>query len=163
MSAQLQEQPSLRTTFQRETVAACMDEGRPLLEAHWREIAHYQDIPLSVDELCYRAMDNNGSLRLYTARRDGKMIGYGVFMVRANPHYSTSLQAVQDILFVLPEYRASRMPLKFLRWCDEQLRADGVQVVYHHVKLAHDFGRLLQYIGYEPVETVYARRLDKWE
>jgi hypothetical protein len=35
---------------------------------------------------------------------------------------------------------------------------DGVQVIYHHVKCAIDFGPLLKVLGYEQVETVWAKR-----
>ncbi len=50
---------------------------------------------------------------------------------------------------------------RFIQWCDEQLTAEAVQVVYQHVKLAYDFGSLLTRLGYEPIETVWGRRLDR--
>ena len=68
---------------------------------------------------------------------------------------------MQDILFLLPEFRGSTVGFRLVKFCDEQLRAEGVQVVYQHVKNAHPMlGAVLSRVGYEPVETIYAKRLD---
>lgn len=156
------------TQFARESFTGrLIDEIEPLCDLHWREVAHYPDIPLEPDWSVYAGAERAGTLRVFTVRDEralyyGKpqLVGYAVFFVRANPHYASSLQAVQDILFVLPEVRGS-VGYRFLKWCDEQLRAEGVQAVYHHVKQAHNFGRLLERQGYELVDLIYAKRLDR--
>src|SRR5699024_275904 len=92
--------------YRAEPVARVWGELLPLLEAHYHEVAHYQDIPLCPDRERYEAVEANGMLRLYTARDDaGALVGYAVFFVQTNAHYATSLQAVQDVLFVHPDYR----------------------------------------------------------
>jgi hypothetical protein len=138
-----------------------LDAAMPLLEAHYREIAHYQDIPLSIDREVYLAAAASGQVRVFLCREDGALQGYAVFFVRANPHYSTSRQAVQDVLWLHPSLRHQMLGARFIAFCDEQLRRSGVQCVYHHVKLAHDFGSTLRRLDYEPVETIWVRRLDK--
>ena len=141
-----------------ESVQNVEQEIRPLLAAHWREIAHYQDIPLVPDwDFYLRAQ----TVRVYTARDDGRLIGYGVFFVSHNRHYMTSVQGVQDILFILPEYRGRTVGPRLIRFCEEQVKAERAQCVYHHVKCANDFGPLLRAMGYEEVETIWAKRLDK--
>ena len=50
---------------------------------------------------------------------------------------------------------------RFIRYCDEQLRAQGVQAVYHHVKAKQSFGPTLTRQGYELVDLIYAKRLDR--
>lgn len=144
--------------YARESVADVAAEIQPLLEAHWREIAHYQDIALKPDWDFYRQAK---TVRVYTARADGTLIGYGVFFVSHNKHYMGSLQAVQDILFVAPEYRGRTVGPRLIRFCEDMLREEGAQCVYHHVKVAHDFGPLLRAMGYEEVDTIWAKRLDK--
>ena len=144
--------------YAREMVTAGEAEIRPLLVEHWREIAHYQDIELDPDWEFYRAAK---TVRVFTARDGGRLVGYGVFFVGPNKHYRRSIQAVQDLLFILPEYRGRTVGPRLVKYCDEQLRAEGAQVVYHHVKCAHDFGPLLAHLGYERVEGIYAKRLDR--
>jgi len=145
--------------FQLEKIAKVKVELEPLLYAHWREIAHYQDIVLNPDWDHYIAGDENGLLRCFTARDEEEdLVGYAIFWVRPNAHYKDSLQAAQDVLFIHPTRRG--FGAKFILWCDDQLAAEGVQAVYHHVKAAHDFGSMLERFGYEVVDLIYARRLD---
>jgi len=133
-------------------------EAMPLLFAHKGEIAHFADIPLEPDVAMYSAVDAAGALRCFTARRDGALIGYCLFFVRPNPHYASSVQAVQDVLYLDPERRGIT-GYRFVRWCDEQLAAEGVEVVYHHLKAKHDHPALMRALGYEVVDYIYARRL----
>jgi hypothetical protein len=49
--------------------------------------------------------------------------------------------------------------MRLIEHADAQLAAEGVQVVFQHVKTAHNFGPLLERLGYEHVENVYAKRL----
>lgn len=142
--------------------AALWDEAWPLLVEHWREIAHYPDIPLSPDQATYTASAAAGIVRVFTARTpSGALVGYALFFVRPNPHYAESLQAAQDVIYLHPSMRGFN-GIKFLRYCDEQLQAEGVQVVYQHVKVraGQDFGPILERMGYERIDAIYGRRLD---
>lgn len=91
--------------------------------------------------------------------RLGRLVGYALYFVRANPHYKSSVQAVQDVIYLDPSVRGGT-GYKFIAWCDAQLASEGVQAVYHHVKAKHDFGKLLERQGYELVDYIYAKRLD---
>jgi hypothetical protein len=145
-------------TFQLESMESVIEEIKPLIEKHWEEIAHFKDIPLDPDYDSYGAGERLGKLRIFTVRLEsGELIGYAVFYI-GSLHYQSTKTASQDILFVLPEHRGLT-GYRFIEYCDNQLRAEGTQVVYQHVKVAHDFGPLLRRIGYEAVDTLYARRL----
>ena len=145
--------------FTKELNSSCFDEAKPLLEKHYQEIAHFKDIPLDPDWPAYIEMLKVGALRCYSARNsEGQLVGYAVFVVRRALHYVTSIQAFQDILFILPEYRGRGK--KFILWCDEQLKSEGVQLVYHHIKAEHNFGPMMKRIGYSLVDLIYYRRLD---
>lgn len=145
----------------REHIRDVWDEIAPLTQQHYAELAHFQDIPLNPDRQSYEIAEAHGSLRTFVLRDAGRLIGYAIFFVARNSHYRDSLQARQDVLFLLPEYRGRRVGMTFIDACDAALRSEGVQAVYQHVKLAHDFGPLLLALGYEAVEKVYARRLDR--
>ena len=160
-------------TYQRERAVDLWDEILPLLELHWREIATYPDIPLDPDVDRYNAMDEAGFLRCYTARAErqedaGKdirhidLIGYAVFSVASNMHYRSSRIAVQDVLFIAPAHRNTKAGLGLIRFSECALSAEGVRVVYQHQKVAHPaLGVILERRGYECVENIWAKRLDK--
>jgi GNAT superfamily N-acetyltransferase len=144
--------------FQRERAQAIFEEIAPLLKKHWEEIAHYKDIPLEPDFDLYKRIEDTGGLRAFTARDEaGAVVGYAVFFLKTNPHYKSSLQAVQDVIFIDKERRG--FGRHFIAWCDEQLKADGAEAVYHHVKSAHNWGSVLEKMGYQLVDLIYARRL----
>lgn len=165
--------------FAREPLtAALLDESSALTAQHWDEIAAHKDIPLDVDVESYLNAEASGLVRCYTVRADihrtravgggqwvhqvGELTGYAIFFVRTNMHYRTSLQATQDVLYLHPSVRGTGDGLKFLAWCDEQLQAEGVQVVYHHAKPGHPAlaAALISKLGYSLAESIYARRLD---
>lgn len=132
----------------------------PLLERHWKEVSAFLDIPLKPDFAKYVLMEQAGTVRNFIATLEGQLIGYAVFFVHPNIHYSTSLQAVQDVIYLEKSERGLGIGKSFIGWCDEQLRAEGVQVVYHHVKDKLNFGPMLETLGYKRIEAVYGRRLD---
>lgn len=149
-------------TIQSERVANIWAELDPLLVEHWREVAHYQDITLDVDRERYESLEESGKLRCFTARVEGKLVGYLVYFVNTNAHYQGSLQAVQDVFFVDPEHRGSRLGAELLVASHWHLMSEGVQVVMQHVKVKQslDFGPMLKTLGYEHVEAIYCKRLD---
>lgn len=141
--------------FARENIAGVVAEIRPLAVAHHREVGEYPDIPIELDLGRYQAAESIGALRIFTARREGKLIGYAVFFVQANAHHRQSLQAALDGIFLAERGEGFR----FIRWCDDELVSEGVEVVLHAVKASNDYGRMLERIGYTIMDHVYSRRL----
>lgn len=135
-----------------------VDEMIPLLKNHWREIAHYQEIELDPDWDSYFKLQESGLLRVFTVRDEGKLKGYAAFFVRPNIHYRQSKQANQDVIFLSKEVRGGTGS-KFIDFCDNQLADEGCEVVYHHVKAAHNFGPLLESKGYKLIDLIYGRKL----
>jgi GNAT superfamily N-acetyltransferase len=149
-------------TVREETFAECWDDAQVLFVQHFREISTHQDIPLSINRAFYEGAAEIGRLVIVVARDDRQLVGYAVFYVAPHPHYDGCLTAVQDVFYVDPARRGGSIGWRILGYSEEILRLRGVQVVHHHVKLAHPMlGRLLERKGYAPVETLYSRRLDQ--
>lgn len=145
--------------FQIEKLKDIFNEMLPLFEKHWEEIAHFKDIKLEIDKESYFKMEEIGLLRIFTAREeDNSLAGYAVFIIKHNLHYKSSLQALQDVLYIDKEKRG--FGAKFILWCDKQLKQEGVQVVYHHIKAAHNWGKMIERLGYQLQDLIYCRRLD---
>ena len=136
-----------------------IEELKPLIESHDNELSHYKDIKLKPDFEAYKTAYKIGLIRFYTARKlvGDKLLGYNLFWLRANAHYSDSLQAVQDVVYIDKSERG--FGNNFIKWCDSELKKIGVEVVYQHMKAAHSFGPMLERMGYELVDLVYAKRL----
>ena len=148
-------------TFQREQYTEAFgQEVQPLAEMHNKEIGGVlSDLSVRVPQEMYEQFQATGVLRLYTLREDGEVKGYNTFMVMQHPEYGLPM-AQHDAMFLHPSVRVGFNAIKFLRWCDEQLKADGVAVVTQHVTAALDFGAMLRRAGYRHHETIYIKRLN---
>ena len=149
---------ALSIEFKRENVKLVWDEIMPLLEKHWQEVAYYKDVPLDPDREFYQKADELGRARVYTVRKHGELVGYAIYFVGAEVHYRSLKQATQDLIFILKEHRGI-FGRAFIRWCDEQLKAEGVNTVLCHVKVDHDYGVVFERLGYTFVDKIYYRRL----
>lgn len=144
-----------------ENLAAFWPDAQSLLRHHWEEIAAHKDIPLTVNLRVYEQLEAEHHLCIVAARASGRLVGYAVFFVSPHPHYKTSLQAQEDVIYLHPALRGSGYGRELLRASERVLRRRGCQLVHHHVKIAHPaLGLLLQTEGYQPVETIFSKRLD---
>lgn len=149
------------TTYQREYFEGAYADALPLLKKHWAEISTNLDIALNVNEEAYRHSEANDLLRIYTARDGMVMVGYVALFVHKNLHYQQSLCATQDVFYVDPNHRGRMLGLRLIKFVEDQLRLEGVQVINQHVKIKHPaLGYLLERSGYTAVEKIYQRRLD---
>lgn len=146
--------------FARERFADVIEEGKPLLMQHWAEIAVHKDIPLDPEWSFYQAMDDAGALKIFTARKDGVLIGYAVFVVRPrHAHYAISW-AVNDIVWIHPDHRNMGVGSAFAAYWDAALRDLGVTVVSIDTKVAHPaLMYLLKDCGYATVVCGMEKRL----
>ena len=143
-----------REPFTREV----FEELLPLFQLHQLEVAPFKDIPLDPNVDQYVAMEDAGIIRLYTARDStGECVGYSLFTLLHHPHYRTSLQALQDIVFIRKDRRG--FGGQFMLWCDKMLEADGCMASFIHVNVNHDFGPMLESIGYSLLEKSYVKRM----
>ncbi len=142
-------------THQAESFSECLDELRALFRLHWNELVEFDDFPFDPDEQFYCL---SPAVRLFTARLEGDVIGYAIFFVSNNKHSKSILNAAQDALYLLPEYRGTGHGRRFVEFCTEQLMNEGCQVVWVTTKPRNSFAPMLEGIGFSVVETVYAKR-----
>lgn len=147
--------------YQLETVASIRASGiEELFERHRLELSHYPDLALDVDWARYESCEAGGVLRVMTARKAGRIIGYVAFFVAPNAHYKGSLQAIQDVLYLDADYRHGRTGYRLIALAEDYLRREGIQVLYQHCKVTHPLGSLFLRTGYQLIDFVYGKRLD---
>lgn len=161
VSASLSQPSPRRLKFSYEPIThELLAEVFPLLGAHHKEISHFKEIELNPDFEKYVALEKAGLVRAFTIRDEDKVVGYTAFFMKANLHFTQSLQASQDLLYLKPELRGAGIGEAFIRFYLEVLRKQGVEVVWSPVNAKHNFGPLLGRIGFELVDYVYAIRLE---
>jgi hypothetical protein len=92
-------------TIQRERFGTFYRDGRDLFAAHYAEAGSFDGLPLDPDVDMALALEAQNQLLVMTARQDGHMVGYIVFLI--NPSFESRgvLLGFQNIFYVKPELR----------------------------------------------------------
>jgi hypothetical protein len=146
--------------FSIENLAKVRREIEPLLIEHWNEIALNKDIiKLNPDWREYARLDELNALRIYTARKDGELMGYFVIMVSRSLHYKDHLFANNDIVFLTKPARKGLTGLKLVKFAMESLKAEGVTKLHINTKTHQPFDPIMERLGFEEIETVFSKVL----
>ncbi len=141
--------------------AHVLPDMEAILVQHWQEIALGHDkVPLDIARDRYQDLCDSGSLHIVTARDDGVLIGYHVAIVSGHLHYLSTLHAMTDVYYILPEYRVGRTGIRLFQFIEKEMRSLGVKKLYTGCKLHTANGRsgkLFEYLGYKPTETIYTK------
>ena len=147
-------------TCQRETCAQIIEDIKPLIVRHWREIALHQDeVPLDPDYAKYKKLEAAGALCIVSCRRDAALVGYSIFFLNRHIHYKGCFMASNDVLFLDAPERKGTAGLKLIRESERILEGLGVKRVIWHIKPKHDFSPILRRFGYEQEEIIMGKLL----
>lgn len=149
--------PAVSYKFASERLATCWDDAQELTVLHHAEVSVIEVERFAPDRERYFQLDNGGIMRTFTARIDGRLVGYAIFLVVPHLHYGAMSWAAQDVLFVHPQHRG-RMSVDFIRWMDRELELEGVECIHRHVTEKRDYSGLLESEGYVKIETGYMKR-----
>ena len=148
-------------TYAIEPFSAAQPEVARLCVRHWEEIALNKGaIALDPDWERYAVLDSMQAIVLATARAEGDLVGYQIFLVSPHLHYRSSLTALSDVVYLAPEHRFGMAGIRLMRCAEAELRRRGVQRVVQNVKLHTDWGRVLERMGYAPIERLYSKLLE---
>ena len=149
-----------RIRFAAESYADIIGDILPLLPEHWAELAVHKDIPLDPAYEFYSEMDKIGALKIFTARKDGALIGYSIFVVRPrHAHYAIGW-AMNDIVWLHPDHRNEGVGTAFVGFWDAALRDLGVTLAHINAKVSHPaLMYLLKKCGYVTIECGMEKRL----
>lgn len=135
-----------------------VEELKEITVKHWEEIARNKDkIELNPDWNKYIEIEKSGILQTITCRDDERLVGYCIDIYLPHIHYKDHKFSMNDVLFLRKEYRGAHIGAKLLLAVELGLKEKGVDVVHMHVKCAHDFGPLLERIGYQQIEKIYEK------
>jgi hypothetical protein len=149
--------------FDIENFSDVIEEAKPLLELHWDELALNKDqFKLDPNYEAYGLLEKANLVRIFTARSNGKLIGYACYFIHRNLHYKSMIQAVSDIFWLAPEARGSRTAVRFFTFIETALTLYGVHIMHTTHKTAHPAaGRVLEHLGHALIEAVYSKVLQR--
>lgn len=146
--------------YQQEFLDQVKDDILSLLDLHYKEIALNQDkIKLNPDWDVYSGLEQQGKLKIFTARDNDTLVGYFVVVVGVNMHYKDHTFACNDIIYLHKDYRKGFAGIKLIKFAKKCLTEDGVSVLAINTKVHQPFDKVLERLGFNLIERVYSSYL----
>ena len=146
--------------YQQEFLHQVEDDIKYLIELHWDEIALNKDkIKLNPDWDAYRNLEEQGKLKIFTARNEGELVGYFVVILGYNIHYKDHLFAQNDIIYMHKDYRKGFAGIRLIKFAEKCLRDDDVSVLTINTKTHQPFDKVLERLKFNLIERVYSKYL----
>ena len=144
--------------YKQEFLDSVVLDAGVLLEEHWEEVALNKDkIKVNPDWSAYYTLEEQGKLKIFTARYEGILIGYFVVFVSPHIHYKDHLFANNDLIYLSPKYRKGFTSVKLIKFAEKCLKDDGVSVLVINTKNHKPFHKLMKFLGFSPSETLYSK------
>lgn len=142
--------------FEQASFTAILDSIKPVLAENHAETGAY-NLPFNPDYDRYLMLDADGSLAFFTARRDGKIVGFACFFLDTEIQQKEIRSATQSFVYVDKKHRGMGYP--FMKFCDDILKKQGINSVWRQSTAKLDISKIYERMGYTFVEASYLRRL----
>lgn len=144
--------------FKKEKIDGLQDELKPLLQAHWEQIALNKDkIKLNPAWDEYIKLNNAGIIHFYTVRDNKQLVGYFCVLATKSLHYKDHIFATCDIIYVKQDKRAGMTGYKLIKFAENDLKNLGVSLLGINTKIHAPFDSLLKRMDYNLTERLYTK------
>lgn len=146
--------------YKQEILQTAFSDALELFKLHWDEVALNKDfIELNPNYEAYQACEQNESLKIFTAREDGQLVGYFAVIITRSLHYADHKFANNDVIFMHKDHRKGSASIKLIKFAMECLKEDGVSMLMMNVKVHRPYDIILKRLKFDHVENVYSKRL----
>lgn len=148
-------------TYQQEPLCKVLVEIKDLIALDHVEVgAVNEEYTLEIDSTIYQILEDKDRLKVFTARFQGKLVGYFSVVIAPDLHYKGKLVAINDVIFLHPDYRKGTAGVKLFKFVEKCLKEDGFKQLQVTYTERFDISSLLLRLGYSKIETKFEKRLD---
>lgn len=153
--------PAVPAIIEPLTAEALEREGGDMLRAHYDEVALHKDLMVLRPRWeVYHLMQEAGTLFALGARVDGLLVGYSASFIADHLHYASLRYAQNDVLFVAPEHRKTRLGIRLISETETEAKARGARMMLWHAKPQTPLDFLLSRSDrYSVQDVIYSKRL----
>ena len=147
-------------TYQQEALVSVVRDVTELARLDWEEINHDNEAyPFDPDWDLYEILEDSGALSIFTARDDGKLVGYFSVVKSPSLHSKGKFISCNDVIYLHKDYRKGFVGVRLFKFVEDCLKEDGctnLQVIFTE---QYDITSLLTRLGYSHIESKFEKRL----
>lgn len=128
-------------------------------EAH-EELQQNRQKVWNPDLLRYRLLEDSGILCITTARHQGQLAGYFIFLLMHDIGYSDWFTAYNNLVYLRKPFRGQGRGSAFLAYTLDHLKSLGVRQVYIAQKVHSDHSPWLEKAGFKLQERLFIKLMD---
>ena len=148
--------PSIRLIVASEWI----ERAAPLLQQHWEEIAlNKQLMVLKPDAETYRRLEQQDKLVSVGAFDGDELVGYSVNLLHNHLHYADLVVAMNDVLYLAPEYRQGSAGRRLLDATEKAVRTRGARMLCWHAKPETALNAILPRLGYGVQDVIFSKEI----
>lgn len=134
------------------------DGAEELVCRHWKEIALDQDaVPLDLDWPAMRRDEAAGTLKVFSARLDGEILGYITFKMYHPDRYRSTLYCNADVFYFTPHERGKGHGMAMFRAAKDALPKPCKVQIRRKLGLNDEaVDHILRSLGLTPIEMCYS-------
>jgi len=146
-------------TFHVEPLKQCWDEVVGLAGRHWAETQNYRhEQPFCPQFERYNQYNELGLYIQFTARCEGKLVGYGGVYIVPSMH-TQQLICTEDTWYLAPEFRQGWTAMRFFKFMEREAAARGAVDVTLTAPDHTGIAPLHRRLGYKKVADVHWKSL----
>lgn len=131
-----------------------------LLEEHWEESAKNKHLMvLKPDRAVYQSLEDRGSLLALFAYSGEDIVGYSINFSHPHLHYSDLTVTYNDVIYIHPDYRKSRLGLTIIKATELEAKKRGSQLMLWHAKENTALSAILPRMGCKVQEIMFSKEL----
>lgn len=136
-------------------------EADALAREHFAEVDGGVELhrPYKPDAARMRALSLMGLMRIYTARLDGKLVGYLTWMIMPDIESEGLVIAKQGAWFVTSKIKSQNIGYRLFERSIAELRLLGVQLMFPHHRLqgrGNGLGKFFRSFGAKEIQHEYS-------
>ena len=143
-------------SYATEKMQGLQKEITPLMQEQHLVSTPYK-LKMNINWKAYFNLCKADMLKAFTARKDGKLVGYLLAFVNTHLHYQDHLVASCDMVYVKPEYRTSGTGYYLIKYAEEQLFNLGVSIFGINTRVDRPFDKLMTRMNYDLQERSYLK------
>jgi L-amino acid N-acyltransferase YncA len=133
-----------------------IEEVKPYIDDQYEELSNVKGvIKLDLDLEQFKLLEDSGVLKVVTARKDGVLIGYIVWLLFPHLHFKGVLHAIADLYHITKSERGKGTGREMFEYGINFCKESGAKRILMGEKTHHKHSKLLESFGFEMTEQFY--------